>query len=71
MFKSILSLFMALVMFISSGICSLFENGESIRIVVPEKWEMQPGNSRTLECVFGNKVSDRVVKWSVSPSDVA
>lgn len=71
MFKSILSLFMALVMFISSGIGSLFENGESIRVVVPEKWEMQPGNSRTLECVFGNKVSDRVVKWSVSPSDVA
>lgn len=71
MFKSILSLFMAFVIFLSSGVSALFSNGKEMRIVVPEKWEMQPGDSRTLECVFGNKVTDRVITWSVSPDDIA
>lgn len=71
MFKSILSLFMSFAILVSSGVTSLFSKGESLRIVVPENWEMQPGDSRTLECVFGNKVTDRVITWSVSPASVA
>ncbi len=62
---------MSFAIFVSSGISSLFSSGKDLRIVVPENWEMQAGDSRTLECVFGNKVTNRVISWSVSPSDVA
>ncbi len=71
MFKSIVSLIVSFAIFLSSGIASVFTKGESLRVVVPENWEMQAGDSRTLECVFSNKVTDRVITWSVSPSDVA
>lgn len=70
-FKSILSLFMAFVIFLSSGISSLFSNEKSLRVVVPENWEMQLGDSRTLECVFGNEITDRVISWSSSDMDIA
>lgn len=71
MFKSIVSIIVSFAIFVSSGVASIFAKGESLRIVVPENWEMQTGDSRTLECVFGNKVTDRVIEWSVSPEDVA
>ncbi|MBR3588811.1 MAG: Ig-like domain-containing protein [Clostridia bacterium] len=71
MFRSIISLVVSFAIFLSSGIASIFAKGESLRLVVPENWEMQVGDSRTLECVFGNKVTDRVIDWSVTPSDVA
>lgn len=71
MFKSVISIIVSFAIFISSGVASIFAKDESLRVVVPENWEMQVGDSRTLECVFGNKVTDRVVDWSVSPDDVA
>ncbi len=71
MVKSTTSLFMSFIIFLSSFISPLFLSNESLRIVVPENWEMQPGDSRTLECVFSNDTTDRVVTWSVSPENVA
>lgn len=71
MFKSIVSLVVSFAIFLSSGIASIFTKGETLRVVVPENWEMQVDDSRTLECVFGNEVTDRVVSWSVYPDDVA
>lgn len=71
MFRSIISLMVSFLIFITSGIASIFAKGESLRLVVPENWEMQAGDSRTVECVFGNKVTDRIISWSAEPSDVA
>ncbi|MBE6783552.1 MAG: hypothetical protein E7536_06025 [Ruminococcaceae bacterium] len=66
MFKNFISLFMSLMIFISSGITGIIPKKESLRVVVPENWEMCVGDSRTLECVFTNSVTNRVIEWSVS-----
>lgn len=66
MFKNFISLFMSLMIFISSGITGIFPKDGNLRVVVPEKWEMCPGDSRTLECVFSDSVTNRVIEWSVS-----
>lgn len=66
MVRSSISLFMAFVIFFTSGIASLFPAKQSLRVIVPEKWEMNEGDSRTLECVFSENVTDRVIEWSVS-----
>ncbi len=66
MVRSSISLFMAFVFFVTSGIASIFPVKQSLRVVVPEKWEMDTGDSRTLECVFSKNVTDRVIDWSVS-----
>ncbi len=71
MFKNILSVFMSFLIFAYSGIVSVFPEKESIRIVVPENWEMSVGDSRTVECVFGDAVTNRVITWSVSDESKA
>lgn len=42
-----------------------------LRIVVPENWELLIGDSRTLECVFDEDITNRQLEWSVEPADVA
>ncbi len=71
MLKGIISVFMSLLIFISSFMLNLFEPNNSLRIVVPENWEMDVGDSRTLECVFSEDVTNRVISWSTSPESVA
>lgn len=71
MFKNFISLFMSLMIFISSGITGIFPKDESLRVVVPENWEMCIGDSRSLECVFSNSVTNRVIEWSVSDNTKA
>lgn len=71
MLKSFFSLLTSFVVFITSGMSSLFTTQETLRIVVPENWEMNSGDSRTLECVFPNDVRDRVITWSVSDESKA
>jgi hypothetical protein len=44
---------------------------DELRIVVPENWELLVGDSRTVECVFDEKITDRKLEWSVEPADVA
>ena len=45
--------------------------GRNIRIVVPEEWEMNIGDSRSVECVFSEGIENRVLQWSVTPESVA
>ncbi len=71
MFKNILSCFMSFLIFAYTGIVSYFPKDEAMRIVVPENWEMSVGDSRTVECVFGDGVTNRVITWSVSDENTA
>ena len=48
-----------------------FGNKEKLRLVVPENWEMNIGDSRSVEAVFASEVTDRVLTWSADPADVA
>ena len=57
-------------------VLSSFANGfipvnEKLRIVVPENWELCIGDSRTLECIFSEKITDRKLTWRVTPENIA
>lgn len=63
--------FLSLCILVSSLFTGLVPVSESLRIVVPEDWELCVGDSRTLECVFSERISDRALEWSVEPENVA
>ena len=42
-----------------------------VRLVVPENWEMNVGDSRTVEAVFSSDITDRVLTWTVDNKEVA
>ena len=41
-----------------------------LRLVVPENWEMEIGDSRSVDAAMGN-TENRVITWSCDPDDVA
>ncbi len=42
-----------------------------LRLVVPESWEMNVGDSRTVEAVFSSDITNRVLTWNVDNKEVA
>ncbi len=72
--KKIVALALSLIMMCSVCIpATAFSYGciETLRLVVPENWEMNIGDSRTVETVFSTGVTNRVLTWSTDPGDVA
>lgn len=72
--KKIIAVVLALVLVV--GFCApasaLFcKKEETLRLVVPENWEMDIGDSRTVEAVFSEPVKNRTLTWSAEPSAVA
>ena len=70
MFNRIVSFLISFWMAISS----LFIGGapaDKLRLVVPEDWELCIGDSRTVECVFADKIKNRRLEWSTDPESVA
>lgn len=71
MFQRIISFILSFCLVISSFINGFIPVKDMLRIVVPEDWELCVGDSRTLECVFSEKINDRVLTWSVAPDNIA
>ena len=71
MFNSIVAFFVSACTLISSFAAGFIPVSEKLRIVVPESWELCVGDSRTLECVFSEQVTDRSLSWSIEPMNVA
>lgn len=72
--KKIIALVLSLIMMCSVCIpAAAFNFGckETLRLVVPQDWEMNIGDSRTVEAVFSSGVTNRVLTWSTDPADVA
>lgn len=46
------------------------DKAEILRLIVPENWEMEIGDSRTVDTAM-NGTENRVLTWSVDPSDIA
>ena len=73
--KKAIALVLSLIMMFS--VCmpatAIFESGskKELRLVVPENWEMNIGDSRSVEAVFTDDVTNRVLTWSTDPADVA
>ncbi len=54
----------------STAAATFFQKDEAVlRLVVPENWEMDIGDSRTVDCAVKN--TSNFVTWSAEPSDVA
>ncbi len=43
----------------------------AVRLVVPDNWEMNVGDSRSVEAVFDGSVTNRVLTWKAEPAEVA
>ncbi len=71
MFNRLISAILSVVMMLSGMFGFDITSDDDLRIVVPENWELLVGDSRTLECVFDEKITDRKLEWSVRPADVA
>lgn len=71
--KKVLAVLLSVLMVMSSCMCvasATFTKKEGIlRLIVPENWEMDIGDSRTVDCAV--KDTSNYVKWSAEPSDVA
>ena len=71
MINRIVSAFISFAILVTSLFTGIIPVSEELRIVVPADWELCIGDSRTLECVFSEKVTDRALTWSVEPENVA
>ena len=71
MLEQIISFILALIFMINTLIAGVKPFDDGLRIVVPEDWELCVGESRTLDCVFEDSISDRSLEWSVSPEELA
>ena len=71
MFNRIISLILSFSMMFLSFFSFFNSSAKELRILVPDEWEMDVGDSRTLECVFKDKEHTGAITWSVSPDEVA
>ncbi len=72
--KKVLSVVLALILAFSTCICAsaaFGKNNATLRLVVPENWEMDIGDSRSVEAVFSASVTHRTLTWSAEPASVA
>ncbi|MBQ7117724.1 MAG: hypothetical protein IJN88_05895 [Clostridia bacterium] len=70
--KKILAVILAVILAFGtclSATAGLFDKEAVIRLVVPENWEMEIGDSRSVDCVAKN--TSNFVQWSAEPADVA
>lgn len=74
--KRTLSAILSLVLLFGTCLPVLATNGNiddstvAFRLIVPEYWEMEIGSSRTVDYAFGS-TENRMLTWSVEPSDIA
>lgn len=71
MINRFVSSILSMCILVSSLFTGLVPVSEKLRIVVPEDWELCVGDSRSLECVFSEKVTERELEWSVEPENIA
>ena len=71
MFEKIISFILSLLFMLNTLLVGSLPFSGGLRLLVPEKWELCVGDSRTVDYVFDDDTEDRVLSWSVSPADVA
>ena len=72
--KRFTAILLALVMTFSlfvPAFASAEADKELLRLVVPEKWELAIGDSRTVEPVFADEITNRVLTWTSDNEEVA
>ena len=72
--KKVLSVVLALILAFGTCVCAsaaFGKNNTTLRLVVPESWEMDIDDSRSVEAVFSASVTHRTLTWSAEPASVA
>ncbi len=69
--KRAFSILLSVIVAVGSYLFGFFPAVKKFRIIVPENWEMDVGDSRTLDYVFPDGETDRVLSWSSKPSETA
>ncbi len=72
--KKFLSIFLAMIIALSvclPAAATFCKKEETLRLVVPENWEMDVGDSRSVEAVFSDSVTQRTLVWTAEPVSVA
>ena len=71
--KKVLAILLSVLMIMSSCMCmasaTFCKEKGILRLIVPENWEMDIGDSRTVDCAVKNTTN--YVTWTAEPSDVA
>ncbi len=50
---------------------TVIEQESTFRLIVPQSWELEVGDSRSVDYAFTEAVTDRKMTWSVAPADIA
>lgn len=70
--KKVISVLLAVIMICGTFVPVCLAAQESVlRLIVPENWEMDIGDSRSVDYVFSGDVTNRVLTWKTEPADVA
>ena len=72
--KRLISVLLSLVLFAGMCIPTVLAAKEDktprLRLIVPENWEMEVGDSRTVDSIIGG-TTNQVLTWSAEPKDIA
>lgn len=72
--KRLISVLLSLVLFAGMCIPTVLAAKEDktprLRLIVPENWEMEVGDSRTVDSIIGG-TTNQVLTWSAEPDDIA
>lgn len=74
--KKLICVMLSLIMLFSvcmpvAVVSAKSEEQASVRLAVPENWEMEIGDSRSVDSVFSDNVTNRVLTWKTEPASVA
>ncbi len=72
--KKIISLILTVLMMLSlctPAMAAELSDKQPMRLVVPENWEMNVGDSRTVEAVFSSDITNRMLSWETDNEKTA
>ncbi len=69
--KRVIALLLVMLSLALFGSCKSATESEVFRIIVPQNWEMDIGDSRTLDYVFPQGETNRMVYWHSSNEEIA
>lgn len=68
--KRMVSILLAAVMLLGFAVPAAATEG-TLRLIVPEDWELQVGDSRTLDYTFSGNITERMLHWESDNENVA
>ena len=71
LFERVVSAILSVILFVPNMLFGGLTDNSDLRIVVPQDGELCVGDSRILECVFDEDITNRKLEWRTEPQGVA